>query len=196
MSTMRSDEEPSWMTDVPNGAADTPGGGGDSGNVDKIRDILFGSQMRDYDRRFATTEERLQREAAALRDDLGRRLLATEQYLRAEVETLAGNLKTEEADRVQGLRAAGDAVANLHRELSDRLAALAEQTAHQHRELRAQLLEVQRLLADEMQRRHDELSAAFRREANDLRTMKTDRTVIAAMFAEFAHRLTSEGEPR
>ena len=31
----------------------------DTGNVDKIRDILFGSQMRDYDRRFSTLEERL-----------------------------------------------------------------------------------------------------------------------------------------
>ena len=130
---MRSDEEPSWMAETPNGAADT--GAGDAGNVDKIRDILFGSQMRDYDRRFATTEERLQREAAALRDDLGRRLLATEQYLRGEVETLAGNLKTEEADRVHGLRAASDALATLQRELSDRLADLADQTAQQHREL-------------------------------------------------------------
>ena len=191
---MRSDEEPSWMAETPNGAADT--GAGDAGNVDKIRDILFGSQMRDYDRRFATTEERLQREAAALRDDLGRRLLATEQYLRGEVETLAGNLKTEEADRVHGLRAASDALANLQRELSDRLADLADQTAQQHRELRAQMLEVQRVLADEMQRRHDELSAAFRREALDLRSVKTDRTAIAALFAEFAQRLTSEGEPR
>ena len=32
------------------------------GNVDKIRDILFGSQMRDYDSRFSRFEERLLKE--------------------------------------------------------------------------------------------------------------------------------------
>ena len=29
------------------------------GNVDKIRDILFGGQMRDYEQRFADLEKRL-----------------------------------------------------------------------------------------------------------------------------------------
>ena len=190
---MHSNEEPSWLTDSPDGPVDSAG---DTGNVDKIRDILFGSQMRDYDRRFASTEERLQREAAALRDDLGRRLLATEQYLRGEVETLAANLKTEEADRVQGLRTASDSLAQLQRELTDKLGAFADQTAAQHRELRAQMIEMQRAMSDEMQRRYDELSSALRREAFDLRVAKTDRSALAAMFAELAQRLTTEGEPR
>jgi hypothetical protein len=193
MTTMHSNEEPSWLTDAPDGPVDSAG---DSGNVDKIRDILFGSQMRDYDRRFASTEERLQREASALRDDLGRRLLATEQYLRGEVETLAANLKTEEADRVQGLRTASDALAQLQREFTDKLGAFADQTAAQHRELRAQMIEMQRAMSDEMQRRYDELSSALRREAFDLRVAKTDRSALAAMFAELAQRLTAEGEPR
>lgn len=190
---MQSNEEPAWLADTPNGSADA---GGDTGNVDKIRDILFGSQMRDYDRRFATTEERLQREAAALRDDLGRRLLATEQYLRAELDTLAGNLKTEEADRVQAIRAAQEGLSALHREMGERLSALAEQSAQQHRDLRAQLLETQRAMADDVQRRYEELSATLRREVLDLRDAKSDRVALASMFAELAQRLTSEGEPR
>ena len=32
------------------------------GNVDQIRDILFGGQMRDYERRFEELEERMKRE--------------------------------------------------------------------------------------------------------------------------------------
>ena len=36
-------------------------------NVDKIRDILFGAQMRDYDKRFARLEDRLMKDAEALR---------------------------------------------------------------------------------------------------------------------------------
>ncbi len=55
-----------------NGAID------ESGNVDRIRNILFGSQMRDYDGRFQKMEERLTREAGELRSDLQRQLQALE----------------------------------------------------------------------------------------------------------------------
>src|SRR6187551_111575 len=34
------------------------------GNLDKVRDLLFGGQMRDYDRKFARLEERLVKETA------------------------------------------------------------------------------------------------------------------------------------
>ncbi|MBK6304308.1 MAG: hypothetical protein IPF47_00805 [Gemmatimonadetes bacterium] len=74
----------------------------DTGNVDKIRDILFGAQMRDYDRRFTTLEERLLRESGELRDDMHRRLTATEQFLRGELESLSASLSAEQRDRKQG----------------------------------------------------------------------------------------------
>ncbi len=182
------------MTDprIPANGADAPN---DTGNVDKIRDILFGTQMRDYDRRFAATEERLQREAANLREDLGRRMLATEQYLRAEIESLTASLKAEERERAQGVREALDAVAALNRDLSGRVSLLAEQTQQQQRELRALMQEMQRTLGDDLVRRTGEVSEALRREATDLRHAKADRSALAAMFAEFAERLAA-GDPR
>ena len=168
----------------------------DGGNVDKIRDILFGSQMRDYDRRFADTEQRLQGESASLREELGRRMLATEQFLRAELESLSANLRAEERDRLQGVREAMEAVAQASRDSSDRLAALADQTAQQQRELRALLLEAQRSLGDEVARRHGEVTEAFRRETLELRSAKADRVGLAAMFAEFAQRLADQPDGR
>jgi hypothetical protein len=57
-------------------------------NVDKIRDILFGSQMRDYDKRFGRLEERLAKAADALRDDLKKRFDSLESFVQQEVESL------------------------------------------------------------------------------------------------------------
>ncbi len=168
----------------------------EGGNVDKIRDILFGSQMRDYDRRFSGLEDRLFQEVAALREDVARRLGATEQYVRAELDDLTARLTTEQRERTQGLREAMDALTTINRELSERISALAEQTAQQHRELRQVMAEQHRMLADEGNRRHQELTNALRREAVDLRNAKTDRTALAAMFAELAHRLSNEGDGR
>ncbi len=184
------------MSEMINGAGTEMPMPADSGNVDKIRDILFGAQMRDYDRRFATLEERLLRESAELRDDLQRRLTATEQFLRKELEVLSGELSAEQRDRKQGVRDAMDATANLNRELSDRISALAEQTAHQHRELRNALSDQLRQLGEDFERRHQELTAAMRRESYELRSSKADRAALAAMFAEAAQRFAADGEPR
>src|SRR5215813_12449769 len=57
-------------------------------NVDKIRDILFGAQMRDYDKRFARLEDRLMKDAEALRDEMRKRLDALESYVKQEAEAL------------------------------------------------------------------------------------------------------------
>jgi len=40
-------------------AAQVPGDQMAGGNLDKIRDILFGAQARDYERKFATLEKQL-----------------------------------------------------------------------------------------------------------------------------------------
>ena len=55
-------------------------------NVDKIRDILFGAQMRDYDKRFARLEDRLMKDADALREEMRKRLDALENLQHASVE--------------------------------------------------------------------------------------------------------------
>ncbi|MGA9594256.1 MAG: hypothetical protein WBS18_14245, partial [Candidatus Acidiferrales bacterium] len=46
---------------------------GEGANVDKIRDILFGSQMRDYEKRFARLEESVTKALDTLRDDTTKR---------------------------------------------------------------------------------------------------------------------------
>src|SRR5450432_3265446 len=70
-----------------------------AGNVDKIRDILFGSQMRDYDKKFAHLEERLLKESADLREDLKRRFESLESFMKSEVVILSDAQKAEKDAR-------------------------------------------------------------------------------------------------
>lgn len=58
-------------------------------NVDKIRDILFGSNMREYEKRFARLEERLTKSSDALREDLKKRFDTLETFVREEMESLS-----------------------------------------------------------------------------------------------------------
>ncbi len=59
-------------------AADLAGGG----NLDKVRDILFGGQMRDYEKRFNRLEDRLVKECSSIRDDIKKRLDSLEMYVK------------------------------------------------------------------------------------------------------------------
>jgi hypothetical protein len=65
------------MSDVENQHDDSLDGrhaGSESGaSVDKIRDILFGSQLKNYEARFARLEENLVRETVELKETMQRR---------------------------------------------------------------------------------------------------------------------------
>src|ERR1700729_4193582 len=52
--------------------------GGDAVGVDKIRDLLFGNQMQDYDRRFSKLEERFLQRLKDIEAETARNLSAFE----------------------------------------------------------------------------------------------------------------------
>jgi hypothetical protein len=54
------------------------------------------------------------------------------------------------------------------------------------------MLEQHQRLSDDLRRRTDDLLATLTREAQALRTDKTDRTALAALLNEMAMRLTDE----
>jgi DNA repair exonuclease SbcCD ATPase subunit len=173
-------------------AAAEPAG---AASIDKVRDILFGNQVREFARRFARLEDRLVRETNELKAQLTARVEALEAFTRKEAEALADQIKAEHADRVdaQGqasreLKAAADA-------LERRTATLDDQLTRGQREVRQQLLDQNQRLSDDIRRRTDEVLAALSREAQELRSDKADRSTIAALFNEMAMRLTADFAP-
>lgn len=162
------------------------------GNLDKVRDILFGGQMRDYDRRFAKLEERLARDTAELKEDVKKRLAALEEFIKNEADTLATRIKAEHDERT-------DATKDLSRELHDvskafekKTGQLDDQIARVQRELRQQVLDLNKHLTDEIQHKADEVLARLAQESHELRVDKADRATLAALLTEVAMRLTNE----
>ncbi|MEL7238087.1 MAG: hypothetical protein AAGK78_04430, partial [Planctomycetota bacterium] len=60
-----------------NGQAGKTGDGGES--LEKVRDILFGSQQRDNEERFGLLEDQIAADLQALRDDTRKRLDSLEE---------------------------------------------------------------------------------------------------------------------
>jgi predicted DNA-binding ribbon-helix-helix protein len=170
----------------------SPGDLAVGGNLEKVRDLLFGAQMRDMENHFARLEERLQKDIAELKDETRGRFESLEVFLRKEIESLTDQLKTEQDVRQQ-------AVQTLTQELTETVKAFNQRTnqAEEHivkaqRELRQHILDQSRSLRDEFWDRYRELSEATEHNVQELRAEKTDRATLAVLLTELAMRLGNE----
>jgi predicted nucleic acid-binding Zn-ribbon protein len=164
----------------------------ESGNVDRIRNILFGSQMRDYDGRFQRLEERLAKEAAELRADLQKRLDGLEAFMKGEAESLTKRLKTEQSERGHAVEKQARDLSETAKGLEMKIGNLDEQTATDIRDLRQQLLEQSKALSAEIKDKHDQIKAGLENEAQLIRGAMTGRESLAEMLTEVALRLKGE----
>lgn len=168
-------------------AADEAGG-----NIDKVRDILFGGQMRDYDRRFSRFEERLAQETAELKEDLRKRLSALEQFVKLELAAVSERIKSEHDERA-------GAVKDLERDMRENAKTVEKKTSQLdgqieklQGELRKQILDLHKRLSDDIRTKVDDVLARLSQEATDLRHDKTDRAALAALLNEMALRISAD----
>jgi len=191
------------------------------GNLDKVRNILFGAQSRDYERRFTRIEERFSKETADLRDDMRRRFDSLEATLKREIEELGDRIRSERNEREISVRDVSGQLKETTRQLQDRIKAetndrsdalgdlagelrntangierrishLDEQSSKANRELRDMANEQARKLAEQLQQKTEELWAALSKTTGELRSDKTDRASLAALFTEVAMRLNDD----
>lgn len=163
-------------------------------SVDKIRDILFGPQIKNYEARFVRLEETLARENSQIKDMMARRFESLESFIKKETEALASRLKAERDERnevakeiARDLKSATDALTKKINELDNK-------TAEAQSELRKDLLAESRKLMDELRKRTDELTTLLERRATELRTDKADRSLLAALLADMAMQISGEPE--
>jgi hypothetical protein len=171
-------------------AQDTEGGA--AGNLDKVRDLLFGGQMRDYDRKFARLEERLVKETAELRDEVKKRLGALEAYMKAEVESLSDRQRAEQDARTGAAKELLRELRETAQQFEQKTSQLDDLVARTQRDLRQQLHAQHQELGDDIRQRVEDVLARLAREAHELRSDKADRSALAALLTEMAMRLTGE----
>src|SRR5438874_5661511 len=174
--------------------ADIEGAAPDQGstNIEKIRDILFGVQMREYESRFARLEENLLKEAADLRESTKKRFDAMETYLRNEFESLQARLRSEREERANSLRQLSRIMEEIESAQTTKISDLDEQTSQTDRQLRLELLQQSKNFNEDLRQKQEETAALLERRVQELRKGKTDRATLATLFNELASRLNDE----
>ena len=163
-----------------------------AGNIDKIRDILFGSNMRDYEQRFSRLEEALKKESLDLRETTRRHLEALESFVHKELAALDARLNTERDERSEGHSRLTTDLSSASTSILKKIGEIENHEAQAKREIRNDLLQQSKELTDAIRNKGEELIALLEHRAQELQHAKTDRAALAGLFNEVALRLTDQ----
>jgi DNA-directed RNA polymerase subunit F len=112
--------------------------------MEQVRELLFGTQMKEVDIRFQRQDERFERKIADVREALKTRLDSLENFMKSEMSSLLHRLKEEQSERdsalkdeqrerVEGLKSEqherSEGLKNEQRERAEALAHLAKELA-------------------------------------------------------------------
>jgi hypothetical protein len=147
------------------------------GNVDQIREILFGAHMRKYEQRFAELEKRLGQDFERMSNDFEKRLERVNTYAKREIDKLTEQFKAERKDRIAENRQGLKELEQLTNQVEAWFAEVEDQFDVESKELRAALHE-----------QNEELGAMIH-ETRESADGKLDVDELAQLFSEIAVRL-------
>lgn len=162
------------------------------GNVDKIRDILFGNQMRDYEQRLDAMEKRLAQTMERTARDTERKVERLDKYARRELDKLAEQIKAERKDRAAETREAASELNNLTEQVEAWFTEVDEQLARDAKDLRNTLHDQGEDLTTQIRETHSQLQAALQKETAALAASKLAREDVVALLTELAMRLNKD----
>lgn len=164
------------------------------GSVDKIRDIIFGRTMRDYERRFSELEKRIADDNRRLSQDLSARFEQLDAYMRQEFAAHAERAANERRERLEALDEQRASLADASRSLAEKIADVDESLAVAAQEIRGRLHEQATEQLDLVRRAKSDLSDSLRSETTSLREDKVARDELATLLQSLALKISGDDD--
>jgi chromosome segregation ATPase len=168
------------------------GGAGDAVGVDKIRDLLFGNQMQDYDRRFSKLEERFLQRFKDVESEAKRNLEMYESNSKKQVDSLAAQLRSEKEARAESDKEIDRNLREQNQALEKQVRALSDQLSEMDRDVADRISRSDQLLREEIKQKIEGVQLMIEKMFSDLSNVKTDRNLLAGLFVEIAKCLNQE----
>ena len=180
--------------------AKTPAASDAPAAMDQVRDLLFGSQIKEMDTRLVRQEERFTRALEDSRSAMKNRIESLENFMKSEVAAILARIKEEQAERTDEFKAEqrerNQALAQLTKELGTtsetferKLAKITATLDTTERELRTLLLSESGSLAEKMEQRYQESLNVLQSTASQIRYDMVHRATLASMLTELALKL-------
>lgn len=160
--------------------------------LSEIRDILFGNNMSEYEKRFQNLEERVANESKRLQEETRKQISTLEKYTKDEIESLISQLKQEQNDRKSAIKKLDAEIEEFRVEFNN----TREETNRALRETRAQLLDQSREFNEELQKQIADIRQLVNGHVEQLQNTKTDRSALAVLLNDMAMKLSGETESK
>jgi len=163
------------------------------GAVDKIRDLLFGAEMQDYEHRFKALEDSIAAGNQRLIDEMNNRLSKLELDLAQQMEKLDEKRESERGERI-------DAIAGLDRAFQDNVETVRQSIEQIEQRYRREYQDLTQLvqnqasdLSTEIGQLNEEIKGSLTQESERLQEVLVNRGELAEFFKEFSVRLQRGG---
>lgn len=163
-------------------------------NVDKVREILFGSQLRDFERRLGELSESAKSDARQAREETDKQLARLEERLNTEWKRAEERLRKEQDERVAALKDLGTRLGQLEERLQGAVRDQEDQLSQTAKDLRDGLSAQAKDLSEQLRQAREDQRQALERESTRLNDEKTGREELAQLFTETALRLQRQFE--
>lgn len=164
----------------------------DLDNVDKIRDILFGNQMRDMNQKHAALEQRLASDIEKLRKETALQFESLQSFMESEIEILSNKLTTSEKEQHQQMddlhSELNKNVKHIDKKITDIKSAMDKQSSDINQKILKQSKDFSAELNSQIEETRQRMDA-FRQE---LSSGKVDKAILAEMLNALAIQVNSE----
>jgi len=171
-----------------------PTGASETDSVDRIREILFGTQNREYAQRLQQMEERFLREIGELKAEVRRHLEAIESHAQLETRALADRLCAERDERSEASERISKDLTESVNLLTKRLHQSEEQVSKELREFRQAEMERHNSLSDELMKSIAAAGLLQGQRLDELRASTVGRMALADFLAELALEVRGESD--
>lgn len=161
-------------------------------NVDQIREILFGNQIRAVDERFQAVEKRMSKESENLRKTLEKRILELETLLGQFRDNTADQFNREAAERDAAINEVSKSLAAFRLDAENQLAELQSDFNSEIKQVRKEMLVSQETLMDGLA----SLQKAQTERSDLLDKSKVDRGELAGFLTGIAEQLSPPAKKR
>lgn len=161
-------------------------------SVGKIRDILFGGHMREYEIRFQNLEAHLQSESRRAQDEIERRFGRLEDYIREEFTKLSSRLQHETSERTEATKTLETTISTAEGRMSSIMQTLDTGLKKDYQDLRRNLYDLGLEQEQKLRDARGELIASMQTHSRQLQNDKLGRDTLATLLDDLAARVRTD----
>ena len=155
-------------------------------NVDKIRDILFGRQIKDIDDRFNQVEEKFNKRLDNLENVFNARFETLESLVKSEMDRISADLNSEREARIDNFKQSSNDLKEQVIAVSETIEKLSDNNKASNEKLKRLVAERYEDVSAVIKSNQQEITESLQLASDDLKSKKVDKSVLSSIFADLA----------